>query len=918
MPGQNSAQAIEYGIFDTLRRLCESHQLDFFVVLQTASPAQQGYWTSSKDLRNLCGDLITKFATFVDADDDGATTTVEDVAVVDSSTSDVAAVGTMEGDELKMEVEEDIVDNNSTPQMESIATEEATTEITAESDPSRMAAATAEAMAEDAKAAALASLSQSPDSSALSKISVDDGTESARNKVFGVYKRVGLGVVDTVADDECILLPAEELEEDEVLDENEAGEVEDDAQCGEEEEGEDDPKEVMDQDLRENSQSSASCNADPVVTIRVDGNGYSLQGSPETIREGTLTLVSGRVGTSTVTKIVKVSKPISKYSIIVGSEFDKARHEHLSKIWPLQREDDPSVHYLDDDLNQETVETAFIPQPHIWKRHEYDRPFRPSTIKRLFEDKIVFSRFLCRYHVFDYDYVGLLSSLIKQSNPHCILHPKSLCRYMKGQDIFFAEFYCRYDSCSYQCHVKISCGTNKVTVDHIKSKPKKVASGNPVLKEIECPFITFSSHDGDDIPDKPPINVDKKQLLKGAINADSLDKFFVSQLSYDEEDKRSFVSSNDYMSVLEPIIASVNPYCRFGKVLTPCFHLKNKQKENLKVCALATRLGCQVRGCRTNVHVHVGNPSGDVTLSFQKPPIGAKHEQPANDNDDSPLDDGGGKSEDVITLNHTGSLIDIKDVDWMKKQKKQTINKFISSIGRLSRDEADSLHASSNSADDISSSPSVHFLKLPATIVCDEKLSKEFLQEHFISKFDAIPIGKGERPRSLPDSGYLMFIRRIVDKYNPNCALFGAGARILRRSLSVRVSLMCKKKDCDFGVVCNIDCATGVVRLDFKNYNHVYHRIRKGSPPAFCFIRHDKGTVVRHVRLPERVWYYERIGDMSAREIADKYGLSVRTAMKLRSEAKEWRKSKRKHGPSLQQLSAPSVDANGGTDSLQP
>ena len=53
--------SIKFGVLDPFRRLCESHDLDYFVVVQpTSSPPGAGYWTASKALRNLCGDLISR------------------------------------------------------------------------------------------------------------------------------------------------------------------------------------------------------------------------------------------------------------------------------------------------------------------------------------------------------------------------------------------------------------------------------------------------------------------------------------------------------------------------------------------------------------------------------------------------------------------------------------------------------------------------------------------------------------------------------------------------------------------------------------------------------------------------------------------------------------------------------------------
>ena len=54
------------GVFDPIRRLCESHELQFFVVLQRNAQPKQRFWSSSDVLNNLCGNLIYEYATYVD------------------------------------------------------------------------------------------------------------------------------------------------------------------------------------------------------------------------------------------------------------------------------------------------------------------------------------------------------------------------------------------------------------------------------------------------------------------------------------------------------------------------------------------------------------------------------------------------------------------------------------------------------------------------------------------------------------------------------------------------------------------------------------------------------------------------------------------------------------------------------------
>lgn len=58
--------SIKMGVFDTIRRLCESHELQFFVVVQKTAQPKSRFWSSSDLLNNLCGNLIHEFATYVD------------------------------------------------------------------------------------------------------------------------------------------------------------------------------------------------------------------------------------------------------------------------------------------------------------------------------------------------------------------------------------------------------------------------------------------------------------------------------------------------------------------------------------------------------------------------------------------------------------------------------------------------------------------------------------------------------------------------------------------------------------------------------------------------------------------------------------------------------------------------------------
>ena len=133
--------------------------------------------------------------------------------------------------------------------------------------------------------------------------------------------------------------------------------------------------------------------------------------------------------------------------------------------FPMQ-EDNPDIRYLGDDFIQgpstpcSSAPTQLLPV--IWKSHQFEQPLRPSIVKRLFKDKVIFrslslslslslshfpyllSLSLCtsllsfsptwwRYHVSDHEYSELLLNIIKLKNPYCVMWPSHLCKYVCSQ-----------------------------------------------------------------------------------------------------------------------------------------------------------------------------------------------------------------------------------------------------------------------------------------------------------------------------------------------------------------------------------------------------------------------------------------------------------------------------------------------------
>ena len=119
--------------------------------------------------------------------------------------------------------------------------------------------------------------------------------------------------------------------------------------------------------------------------------------------------------------------------------------------------------------------------------------------------------------------------------------------------------------------------------------------------------------------------VNKTNDVKEAIDAEVLKNVFLSNViknpKFDDnktEQKDLIVSSREYIDILQPILLSVNPSCRFTVACGDCFVRCNKQKENRKINVFSAKLRCAFEDCPMRVTVHVTNPEGNVTLFFSK------------------------------------------------------------------------------------------------------------------------------------------------------------------------------------------------------------------------------------------------------------------------------------------------------------
>ena len=112
--------------------------------------------------------------------------------------------------------------------------------------------------------------------------------------------------------------------------------------------------------------------------------------------------------------------------------------------------------------------------------------------------------------------------------------------------------------------------------------------------------------------------MDRKHILNYVIDATTMHDAFISQVKSEGPDR--YIPNTDYIEVLQPIIGSVNPFCRFTRPRSRCVVKKNRKRGerrvNDRINCIAVKLGCEVSDCPALVNVNVMNPSGDVALSF--------------------------------------------------------------------------------------------------------------------------------------------------------------------------------------------------------------------------------------------------------------------------------------------------------------
>ena len=562
--------------------------------------------------------------------------------------------------------------------------------------------------------------------------------------------------------------------------------------------------------------------------------------------------------------------------------FDLRRYPIWRHKRPLQ-DDNPAIQYLDDDFDSELLSSpssatlAHIqsqPSPTIWKEHQFVKPLRPSLVKRLFEDKLEHrAKAVHPYSIMDNEYADVLKKVIHLRNPHCIFRTSVPCWYSKPLDTFRAGFTCRFTSCLAKAHVSIEAGTNMVSVNF---EPTKLKAPAPQ----ESPYLTFAGHGFQDTKMGQEVSVAKIHHLPKALTSKQLKDFFLSDLVYDELDKKYVVSSrtNGHVLLLEQILKGANPHCRFQVVLTPCYQMANNAKEDLTPRCLSIRLGCIEKGCKVQVQALIRSPSGDVEFKFRKTKTTLSRDKTDNDLLDS------------ISLDHRGCL----EPD--NKCNSDDLSPGLTDNDSKEAGEDEEMAASSNTE----SSP-IEVLTLPAHIE-HEPLSQEIVKKYFRDKvnipralrkpkeeYNQAELRKGRQ--WLPDSSWMTIVRPIVSNYNSRCCTSGGGTKVLKGSTEVKCILQCKRKDCDFESVVYVNYMTGSLKIHFRNQSSkdpaAGSMNNEQHDKQFCYIRHAKDSAQPYWRKEQRRSYYGRVLNMEPAEISRMFGVSRKLGQKLRREAKE-------------------------------
>ena len=331
-----SFHRVKSSVLEPFRVLCEYNHINFFVVVQPSSSSSSSlqskrYWSSSEQMSNFCGDLINGYATYVDI----------------SAKNDAIAAEVEAEEDLKIDVEEAI-----------------------------------------------------------------ECEDSFEGNMYRWNESVESG-------EECVLLP-EQIE----LDEEEEEEADE-----EEEESDGVSKEIDDGRIDKRhakvyltaKREECDNNNDPGVTSDIDRNRKDVGSSPSLkkpdcreektnpqhgIRTSNLDIPTSTIqnGSHLPAQLPNQNPAPATPRITVApksiplptrSASSSSATRPIRLLPPLCVPPPDAETCLEDDLlDSESPEDGGGggPQPTIWKRHEFEKPLRSSTVKELFTDKLLYSK----------------------------------------------------------------------------------------------------------------------------------------------------------------------------------------------------------------------------------------------------------------------------------------------------------------------------------------------------------------------------------------------------------------------------------------------------------------------------------------------------------------------------------------------
>ena len=462
MTALNSTVEVKDTVLKPFKQLCETHKLQFFVVLQSSLQPKHRIWTSSSQLQNLCGNLIFEFATYVSTSEDSPLTNI-------SSNGD---------DDFNAGINGPLVEFPKTESNDQY-------ELKVDSESEHVSALADVSVPPTALTQELLQLevddmehSVSPPSHALHSSINREGDEARMAKAAPDYRRDTLRIEDG-EDDDCddnddVLLPEEEIHADDQTrpgKEAVASSVEEQSfhyENEREKRGEDGAS-GMAGDKRD-ANDGDECVAEPdknILVERVEGD--CIPETNENFFDGCVEDADeNRNGRSTYLLLAKDQADSADGKFPLSDD----RPKNLFFALPNEMEEDPDAHYLDDDLEiiptsthqsrsidpslsasgyectlSEMTQDSFEEErrisllddasPTIWRVHEFENPLRSSTVRRLFADRLVNSGF--GFYVPDREHLPLILAIIKLKNPYCAFNSERMCRYGENCKILSAR-----------------------------------------------------------------------------------------------------------------------------------------------------------------------------------------------------------------------------------------------------------------------------------------------------------------------------------------------------------------------------------------------------------------------------------------------------------------------------------------------